>query len=301
MRCLVIGGGGFVGSWLVTSLAERHDVRVLTRSSPLRAGKFVDWRTGDYNDVDVLRDALRGVDAVIHLAWSTLPASSQDDPVRDVTTNVGASIQLMDGCRKAGIRKIVFASSGGTVYGISKDDRISETHPTNPICSYGITKLAVEKYLHIFRELHGLEYVVLRIANPYGHSRSGVGLGGAVGTFLSRALRDEEIVIWGDGSVARDYLHISDVADAFLRVLESDPPSRIYNIGTGLAHTLNELIVEIERITGKQLKVKHTAARGFDAPRNCLDIRLASAELGWLPRVPLPAGIADTWEALLKR
>jgi UDP-glucose 4-epimerase len=194
----------------------------------------------------------------------------------------------------AGIRKVVFLSSGGAVYGLPLWLPIPEHHPTNPICSYGITKLAVEKYLGMFEKLYGLEYVVLRISNLYGERQRTKSSQGAVAVFLGKALAGENIEIWGDGSVIRDYVHIADVVNAILASAQYDGPERIFNIGFGVGISLNEVISEIECAMGMKVSRTYVKGRAFDVPSSVLGIECAKRELRWEPEISFPVGLRRT-------
>ena len=304
MDCLVLGGAGFIGSHVVDRIIEAdHRARVFDMPNiSLRNFETnidrVEFVGGDFNNTKDVANALRGMDVVIHLVSLTLPGPSNENPIYDVESNVVRTLFMLEKALEAGVKKIIFASSGGTVYGNPKTLPISETHPTDPMCSYGICKLTIEKYLNLFNILHDLNHVVLRLGNPYGERQKTQNFQGAIAVFLGKALRDEEIVIWGDGSVARDYFYIIDAADAFVKAVELDTKSNIYNIASGTAVTLNELVATIERVTGKRLKIRHVQGRKFDTPVNCLDIALASKELGWQPETSLEKGVKRTWEWL---
>jgi UDP-glucose 4-epimerase len=194
------------------------------------------------------------------------------------------------------MRKVVFASSGGTVYGVPETVPISEDHPTNPISSYGIVKLAVEKYLGLFHHLYGLDYTVLRISNPYGPYQDPKGQQGAISVFLHRIYEGRPISTWGDGAVVRDYLYVSDLMDALVRVTEVESRERVLNIGSGRGTSLNELVQLMAEVVGEQPAVEYLPARALDVPVSVLDIGRARAELGWSPKTELVEGIARTWE-----
>jgi UDP-glucose 4-epimerase len=234
------------------------------------------------------------MDVVLHLVSSTLPKSSNDDPVHDVQSNLVATLRLLEAMVARSVRKIVFISSGGTVYGNPIYLPIDEMHPTNPQVSYGITKLAIEKYLLMFETIHGIKANILRVANPFGERQRSETAQGAVGVFLYRALRQQPIEIWGDGSVTRDYICIDDVADAFARAVQYSGPKSVFNIGSGVGTRLNELIEIIEEVLGKSVARRYLPARPFDVPTSVLSIALARAELKWAPQVPLRDGIART-------
>jgi UDP-glucose 4-epimerase len=231
---------------------------------------------------------------------TTLPGPSNENPAYDVESNVIGTLNLLKQAVEKGVKKIIFSSSGGTVYGIPRCVPLPETHETNPVCSYGITKLAIEKYLALFHHLHNLDYTVLRLANPYGERQRIDSVQGAVAVFLGEALLRRPITIWGDGSAARDYFYISDLVDAFMAVIESDPPSKIYNIAAGRARSLNDILSVIREVTGLQPEVRYTPGRRLDVPVNCLDIQLAKNELGWQPEISWEEGIARTWAWLKK-
>ena len=187
---------------------------------------------------------------------------------------------------------IIFTSSGGTVYGIPSQVPIRETHPTDPTCSYGITKLATEKYLALYQQLHGLDYTVLRIANPFGERQRIHGQQGAIAIFMGKTLRGEVVDIWGDGTVVRDYIHISDVVQALMLAMPSQSHSqRVFNIGSGQGHSLNEVLHNIEQVTGKPVLRRLMGPRPFDVPVSVLDIRCAAQHLAWQPQTPFLQGL----------
>jgi len=302
MKALVIGGNGFIGTHLVSALQKDGvKVRVFDRypSKFVEPSSTVEYITGDLGNHGALSEIVSNVDLVFHLAYTTLPKTSNDDPVYDVRSNLIDTIQLLQECSKSGVRKIVFVSSGGTVYGVPKETPIRENHPTDPYCSYGITKLAIEKYLHLFYHLHSLDYVVLRVSNPYGEGQNPHGKQGAIGVFLGRVARGEPIDIWGDGEVVRDYIYIEDVVRALLAASDyraDDDEPRVFNVGFGKGYSLNELIAEIRSLVDREVKVEYTAARALDVPANILDISLAMRKLKWKPSVELKIGLSRTWQ-----
>ncbi|MBL8630451.1 MAG: NAD-dependent epimerase/dehydratase family protein, partial [Rhodospirillaceae bacterium] len=198
-KCLVLGGKGFIGSHLVDTLvAQGHAVRVLDRANlaPLSGAETaakVEWLDGDFTSETDVRQALEGCEVCFHLVSTTLPKSSNADPLFDVETNLMGTLRLLTHAVSSGVKKVVFSSSGGTVYGIPTTVPIPETHSTDPISSYGITKLAIEKYLYLFRDLHKLDYTTLRISNPYGERQRTRANQGAIAIFLGRVLRGETI------------------------------------------------------------------------------------------------------------
>lgn len=300
MKCVVLGGAGFIGSHLVERLLRAgHAVRVFDLRGRedwegFSPGGEVEWMRGDFLSPAGVTHAVAGCDAAFHLAWTTLPKSSIEDPRADVESNVLGTLRLLEAWCRKGAGKLVFVSSGGTVYGAPRGVPIAEEHPTNPICSYGITKLAIEKYLELYRVLHGLDYCVLRLANPFGERQRVASGQGAVTAFLNRARHGEPIEIWGDGRVVRDYLYVGDMANALVRALDHRGERRVINVGSGVGRDVNEVVAAIERVLGRPLQRRHAAGRDFDVAVNVLDIRLARTELGWQPVTPFEEGLRRT-------
>lgn len=299
MKSLVLGGGGFIGTHLVGRLLEEgHEVRVYDRTPNRFLGtpQGADYIEGDLGNHGLIREALEDVEVVFHLVSTTLPKTSNDDPGYDVRSNLVDTLQLLESCVEAGVRKVVFTSSGGTVYGPPETVPIPEGHPTAPISSYGIVKLAIEKYLALFHHLHGLDYAALRVSNPYGPYQNPAGQQGAISVFLNRIRMGQPITIWGDGSVVRDYLYISDLVDALELAATTDTDSKLFNVGHGEGASLNELIELMDSVVDATPRVEYLPARSLDVPASVLDISLAGTELGWRPHTPLTEGIARTWE-----
>jgi UDP-glucose 4-epimerase len=229
-----------------------------------------------------------------HLVSTTLPKDSNDNPVYDVESNLLGSLRMLQLAVHHRIRKVIFSSSGGTVYGIPRQTPIPETHATDPVCSYGVCKLAIEKYLHLFRTLHGLDYCSLRISNPFGENQRIASAQGAVTTFLYKALTGEPIDVWGDGSVVRDYVYVGDATRAMVAAINAETHGQSINIGSGRGQSVNDLLMAIERMTGKPVLRRYTAARQFDVQSNVLDIRRAKEILNWQPMLTLEEGLART-------
>jgi UDP-glucose 4-epimerase len=301
MNCLVLGGNGFIGSHVTEHLREcGHKVTVFDRVSnpfvcPL---SDVEYIYADFENETQLAKALAGQDVVIHLISTTVPATSNLDPVFDIQSNVVLTVKLLQACVAAGVKKVIFSSSGGTVYGIPQTLPIPESHPTNPISSYGITKLMTEKYLALFSHLYGIEYLVLRTANAYGERQNPQRKQGVITVFLWRLKHEESIRIWGDGSVVRDYIYVQDVAEACVQAAGKDTESHIFNIGSGVGRSLTEILDLLSQVTGLAPKLEWAVARPLDVPANVLTISLAQQQLGWQPTTDLYTGIQRTWDWL---
>ena len=313
MNCLVLGGGGFIGLNLCEGLLLKgHRVRVFERPR-LRiegdAGKMtkdtvlsaLEWVEGDFANPTDIGSAVAGCDVIFHLICTTLPKSSNDNPGYDIESNVISTVGLLDAARRNGAKKIVFISSGGTVYGIPQKIPIPEAHPTDPVCSYGITKLAIEKYLYLYHHLYGMDYCVLRVANPFGERQRVASTQGAIAVFLHQALKNETIEIWGDGSVVRDYVYIGDVVDAFLKAMEYKGNPRIFNIGSGRGCSVNELLTIIESLCEQPVHRIYKAGRPLDVPKNVLDISRARESLSWQPRTSFRDGLMKTLDWMKKQ
>jgi len=295
MKVLVLGGNGFIGSHVVDQLlAGGHRVRVFDRSpehyrEPL---KQVEYRLGRFDDIFQVAEALQGMDAVCHLISTTVPGTSNLDPVADVQNNLVNTLSLLEQMWKKGLRRILYLSSGGTVYGNPESSPVCEDHPLKPISSYGIVKVAIENYLYMYQQLYGLQPVVLRPSNPYGPRQGHAGVQGLIGTLLVRAMACETLEIWGDGSIVRDYMHVGDLARLCVSALESNSCG-VFNAGSGEGHSINQIIAMIRDMTGGTSEVRYKAARAFDVQEVVLDISRATAQFGWQPSVSLRDGIRD--------
>jgi len=302
MRILVLGGSGFLGSYIVDKfLSEKHDVAVYDLSPERfrRSPPGITFVTGDFGDVGALGELIAtGFDAVIHCVGTTTPKSSNESPEFDVQSNVIGTLKMLDICVRNNVGKLVFLSSGGTVYGsIGALDLVDEFHSVRPMCSYGVAKLCIEYYLDVYKHLRGLDYVVLRAANPYGERQSPLRAQGALTVFLHRTLKHQPIEIWGDGSVTRDFIYAGDVASA-VYLASINPISGTFNVGTGTGHSLRDILTQISRVVGLEPSVNWLASRPFDVPRIVLDSTKLRTATGWQCRTSLQEGIALTAEWL---
>ena len=305
-RFLILGGAGFIGSHLCDALLSAgYSVRLFDRLGvpPYRVfteQEPIEWIQGDFSSTADIEKAVDGCQIVFHLVSTTLPKSSNDDPIYDVESNVVGTLRFLDAARHAGVEKIVFVSSGGTVYGVPRVIPISETHPTDPVSSYGIGKLAIEKYLHLYEVLHGMNYCVLRLANPFGERQRANAAQGAVAVFMNRAIHNQPIEIWGDGSVVRDYIYIANVVDALVKAAFYSGKERLFNIGSGQGKSLNDILAAIEVLLNRPVNRTYLASRSFDVPANVLDITHAQKHLAWSPQVSFEAGLTGTFRWLAK-
>jgi UDP-glucose 4-epimerase len=300
---LILGGGGFIGQHVAAILARQgHDVIVAGRSASKPAfasdiDELIKWRHFDLECVP-WDSLIEGVTVIHHYAWSSIPASAADDPILDLSKNVMPTVGLLEALRKRGreAARLIFASSGGTVYGKPLHLPIHENHPLNPINAYGAGKAAVEMYLGTYRAVYGLDCRVARLANPFGAGQDlAKGLGAAT-TFIHHALSHLPIVIWGDGEIIRDFIHISDAAAGLVALAGAAPMDGtwVFNIGSGRGVSLNAIVVELESKLGYRIDVIYKQGRKFDVPVSVLDISLIRETLGWRPLLSFSEGVTKT-------
>ena len=305
----MLGGCGFIGRHVAVLLARLgHRVVLADRAVPsyafpaeLRAR--IAWAPFDMASAG-WESLIEGAAVVHHYAWTTIPATANADPAADLAVNVGSTLALLDAMRRRADRpRLVFASSGGTVYGRLRHVPVHEDHPLAPITAYGVGKAAVELYLGHYRAIYGLDCRVARLANPFGAGQDLARGQGATTTFLHHALNRLPITIWGDGETVRDYIHISDAAlglVALARAPRLDGPWT-FNIASGHGVSLNGIVAELEARLGRTLQVHREPGRPFDVPISVLDVSLARVALGWSPRLSFSDGMARTLRDLERR
>lgn len=295
-RCIVLGSGGFIGINLSAALvkADASVIGVdLRPPSPLLPP--MEWHTVRLERGDELEGLLEPGDTVFHLASNTVPGSALN-PYKDTSENVLPTLRLLESCVRKGVARIVFLSSGGTIYGPNVSVPISEEAAENPISWYGIQKLTIEKYLGVYRRLHALDSIILRVANPFGpHQRNPKQ--GLVASIIRHALAGTAVEIFGDGTVTRDYVYIDDVVDAILLAgaIEDRSAPRIYNIGSGVGRTALDVIGAVQAAHGQPIKINYLPSRAIDVPVNILDIARAAAHLRWRPRTAWEQAIRTTY------
>jgi UDP-glucose 4-epimerase len=296
--CVVLGGSGFIGTNLCRRLlVSGHRVRAFGRQRRFPDDLHgVEWYPGDFSDPDSVAAAIETFDIVFHLVHGAMPQAANLAMATDVQRNVIPAITLLDLCSRLGVKRLIFSSSGGTIYGLAQQIPTPESASAEPICAYGISKLAVERYLALYEHFYSLDFRVLRIANPFGPFQIAWQGQGFIAAAVSRALSGQQIEIWGDGSVVRDFVFIDDVVDAFEAAMSDSSTSRIYNIGTGEGRSLREVVSVIERLLDVTLAIKWGPARPLDVPVSVVAIEHAATTLGWKPKTLFETGLAMTIE-----
>ena len=303
--CLVLGGAGFLGGHIVEALLERGPGGSCLRSVPRRArsavaGPDVEWCEGDFGNRGDVAAALDGCDVVFHLVATTLPKGSNDDPVHDLESNLLPTVRFLDAAVAHGVKKVVFASRAGrstASRGACRCPRIIQRNRFAPTAS---TSSRSSSTCTCTTRCTACEYCVLRLANPFGERQRSDASQGAVAVFLDKALRGEDVTVWGDGSAVRDYVYVRDVAPAFCQAAALPAETGVFNIGSGQGLSVNALLDAIEDLLARPVPRRYVQGRAFDVPVNVLDIRLATETLGWRPRFTFRQGLERTLEWIQK-
>jgi len=292
---IVFGGGGFIGTNLCRRLASSgYEVRAFGHSCLFpQALAEVEWISGDFADRSAVARALEPGAIVFHLIHSTLPhAASQSSS--DTQGTITPTLGLLDACRTAGVARVVFVSSGGTVYGNATHIPTPETTPSAPITPYALSNVAIEQSLALCHKRDGLEYRVLRAGNPYGPFQTANRNQGVIATMIKRALGGDKIDIWGDGSVVRDFVYIDDLIDALLLSAETNSHHRIFNIASGRGRSVSEIIAAIAEALHRPVEINWLPGRPSDVAVSVLAIDRAKEVLGWAPKVGFVEGLERT-------
>jgi len=308
-KILILGADGFLGSNLTESLVKekKYQIRAfdlfpdgLSRNLEHSRRKIEIFPGNFLNKYD-LRRALKGVDYVFHFISLTTPSSSMEDPLVDVDTNVRGTIKLLGECAKAKVRKVIFPSSGGAIYGNREKDFLCEEDTPNPISPYAISKLTIEKYLEYYRIHRGLDYLIIRLSNPYGPKQNIVGSQGIISIFLNLAKEGKPVTIFGDGENVRDYIFIEDATKNIVKLaFRKNNRHRVYNMGSGEGVSINQIVAIIKKITGKNIRMKRMPARNSDVRKVVLDTKRIRDEINYLLETSLEKGIEKTWKWINK-
>jgi len=305
LKILVTGGAGFIGSHIVDALIEKgHKVVVL---DDLSSGSVKNLpRKIRFIKLDVRSNNLGTLfleehfDAVYHLAAQMDVRKSVADPKFDASVNIIGGLNLLECCAKYDVKKVIFASTGGAIYGEQDYFPADEKHPLRPLSPYGVAKLSFEQYLFYYKEIYSIDYISLRFANIYGPRQNPHGEAGVVAIFTTKFLNGEKPVINGDGKQTRDYVYVGDIVDANIRALDY-PGTGIFNLGTGIESDVNILFRQIRDLTGSDCEEVHGPAKKGEQLRSVLDNSLAKDVLGWEPKISLKQGLKETVDYFKKQ
>lgn len=294
-KCLVLGAGGFMGKSLCRELVKKYEVVAFDRFIPDELAAIegnIHCVEGDFVGTEDFSPLLEGVDKVIHLISTTIPQEDTANIDKEIMQNVVPTVRLLEGMVKAGVQEIVFTSSGGTIYGETGNHANDIGDELHPICAYGVHKKVIESYLDFYGIRYGINYKIMRISNPYGLGQDPNRPQGVIPIFVHRLLNDMPITIFGDGNSERDYIYVPDLIEAFSKVLEYSGDMHIFNIGSGNAHTLHEIIEIIEHKVGKRfVNIDYQPQRKCDVSKNVLKVNKTEKELGWKAETNLACGI----------
>lgn len=295
-RCLIVGANGFIGSHLVDELAGRgYKIRAFdryNRQAQFKPLENVELFKADFFDDQMLSKALEKVDYVFHLFSGTTPFTSDTNPYADIIQNVLRSVQLMEMAVKASVKKVVFVSSGGAVYGqIAEERAAKETDAPNPVSPYGIGKLATENYLAYFKLKHNLDYIVYRLTNPYGPRQITNNNQGVIPAFLQKVKSGETLTIYGDGTNSRDFIYIQDATKMIADSFSKPAKYSTYNIGNGQQTDLNTIIKTLEKITGSKAKLRYEPAPKTFLHKTIVSVDRFKREFGSTQATDLEPGL----------
>lgn len=303
MKVLVTGGAGFIGSHLVRQLLTAdHEVTVLDNVSTgtwqhLPEGKdtCTCWEM-DIRDKSAREKIEQGkFDVIVHLAAQTMVDVSIKDPEFDASENVMGTVNILEAARHSGVKRVVFASTAAA-YGDVTEDKlpIQESETLAPMSFYGLTKVTVEKYLQLYHDLYGLDYVALRFANVYGERQGDTGEGGVISIFAKRIAKDQGITVFGDGKQTRDFIYAGDIAAGIIAAMTTDKANAVYNLSNQTETSLLELIELMAKAAGKKVEPAFAAPREGDINRSMLCNEAAVQNLNWQPQMDLGEGLART-------
>lgn len=305
---MLLGAAGFIGTNLTIELAKKteDEITLVDRSKAFfKPIVSMDLKNVHILEADLTVDMdfdsiLKDQEVVYHLVSTTVPTTSNQHISQELVSNVIFSANLFEACIRCGVKKVVFVSSGGTVYGKEVDCPLKEKTATNPISSYGVQKITIEKLLYLYRYMYGLDYRIIRLANPYGPYQRPNGVLGAVTTFTYKALKGDEITVYGDGSVVRDFIYIDDAIRAIMKIVNGENKHRTFNLGCGYGTSIKQVLETIEKALGIKLNVSYLEGRKVDVPVNYLDISRYEKYYGALNPISLEDGIRKTADFMKK-
>lgn len=298
---LIIGGMGFIGIHLTCQLLmnENISITVFGRNADeyplfLKNNDRIHIILDDFCRITNFSELIAGHEYVYHLISTNIPATSNKMISDELLLNIQSTTLMLEACVQQQVKRICFVSSGGAIYGLSGYMAKEDDSPLQPITSYGIQKLTIEKLLYLYYYQYGIDYRIVRMSNPYGPFQRTDGLQGVVSTFVKKALQGDELIVYGDGTVVRDYIYITDAVNALLKVMQDHTAYKLYNIGSGKGMSVNEVILSIQEVIGKNLPVRYEAGRKVDVPVNVLNIKRYEEEFGQIENIDFITGLKKT-------
>lgn len=306
MRISIIGGAGFIGTNLAIKLCGDNDVTVIDRSESYfktlkKLNLPLNYRVETFGLDSNFDEQVKNCDILYHLASTNIPGDSNKNIPEELEANIIVTSRLLDACVRQKVRKVVFISSGGAVYGKKGKCPIIEDTVTYPITSYGVEKLTIEKLLYLYRYQLGLDYRIIRLANPYGPYQRPNGKLGVVTTFVYKALTDGKLEVYGDGSVVRDFIYIDDAVRGIINIVNGENEFRVFNLGSGRGTSVKEVIKTIKGTINNNLEVEYIGSRSVDVPVNYLDISRYESCYGKMNSILLKDGILKTADFFRKQ
>lgn len=302
MKIVILGGAGFIGTNLVKLLSIDDVAEILVvdtndiffENIKKLGNNKVSYKVVEFIETTDFDNIFKGAEIVYHMYSTTIPSTANQQIAEELKVNVVLTSYILDACVRQNVGRIVFISSGGTVYGKELECPLKEDSITYPITSYGMQKVAVEKLLYLYNYIYGLDYRVIRLANPYGPYQRPNGLLGVVSTFTYKALKKEDLVIYGDGQVIRDFIYIDDAINAIINISLNTTNYKTYNVGSGHGISIQDVVKVIKNTLDNDVNVIYTGGRAVDVPVNFLDISRYEKEFGNIVTVGLQEGIELT-------
>lgn len=296
---LVLGGNGFLGSHLVNRLSiEKFNITVYDRAhshQTIENRKNLTFINGNFEDTPTLLSFATNADIIFHFLGTTVPSTANANPIYDIQSNLINTLRLIQGLKNSKCKRIVYISSGGTVYGNPVKLPVNEKHQLDPIGSYGIVKTAIEHYIKLYADMYDFSYCILRPSNPYGPGQNYLGNQGVISSFLYRAIINKPIKVWGDGKSVRDYIYVDDFIDLTLKAGLSQE-SGIFNVGSGIGNSVLDIIKCIEKSTDLKLEIEYEAQNYSGVNKVILDISKSKQTFNWRPKHKLDFGIIKQYK-----
>lgn len=302
-HCIIFGGGGFIGSHLTEALLKnKYSVAVFSRKSDSVLTNLsnvindIQLIEGDFNNIDSVTKAINTGDIVFDLIASSVPFSSTQSPIEEINHHIFSHVRLIEACFMKKVKKIIFASSGGGVYGDKKKLPISEDELLQPISPHAIGKIAIEYYLNYYSKMYNIPYIIYRLSNPYGPRQISEKGFGIVPTLFFHVLKNSSPILFDHGNLVRDFIFIEDLIGGIVQSFDKENKFNLYNIGSGRGTAIKDLWEVIKKITGTNIKPHYEPKRSFDIQSVILDTKRFEKEYNWEPRTNLIDGLKITWE-----